>query len=161
MTREPDPPPVAAPAASADPPATADAGPRLRWNPMPTAPPRVDPEFPALHGVPRSAEALRYAALRLEHFVSPEGTLREWYRFIAYGSLALLVPCLLLIPPLTWIFAGFTTLSEYLALTALNLALAATGATVVLLLLRLVMKLFSGLLSRRVQRHYHYRRYTP
>lgn len=115
----------------------------LRWNPKHLHSPRADPQLPALDAVLRSAETLKYSVLRLEHFISPDGTLREWYRCMLYGSLVLLVPGVLFVPFLTWFLASFNTVSAYLAITAMNLMVVAAGVAGILLAIKLISRLLS------------------
>jgi hypothetical protein len=44
--------------------------------------PGIDPELTRLGAIERTAETLRYSALRAEHWLSPTGLLREWLRRI-------------------------------------------------------------------------------
>lgn len=65
--------------------------------------PRPDPDIARMGCVERSAEALRYALLRLEYFVSPDGMLRRWNRLVLRLAAFLAVPALVLVP-LTLLF---------------------------------------------------------
>jgi len=68
------------------------------WNPKKIDPPIVDQELPNLGGVQRSAESLRYITLKTEHWLSPNGRLREWVRHHMLLSAILAVPAFLVLP---------------------------------------------------------------
>jgi hypothetical protein len=85
--------------------------PRLRlvrrvWRPGPVGPPEVDPGLPGMPWPERCAEAIRYAALRAEHWLSSQGVLREWLRLTLWAGIALLAAALLVVPPATLILEG-------------------------------------------------------
>lgn len=108
------------------------------WQPKPLEPPKVDPELPQLTAVERSAEVFRFTALSTEHWLSPQGYLREWLKFNARVFMLLLIPTLLVVPLITF------TLGQFMTWAAL---IAATTASVVLFPLSalLVVGLISGL----------------
>jgi len=51
-----------------------------RWKPQKLEKPVVDPAFPEMDGIQRSAEAIRYSILSWEFWASPNGQMREWMR---------------------------------------------------------------------------------
>ena len=90
----------------------------LHWKPQPIEPPRVDEEVTQLPPIERSAEVLRFTVLKAEHWLSPNGRLREWLRFNFVAALIIGVPALLIIPIITFILGAFATWMAFLALAA-------------------------------------------
>ena len=111
----------------------------LAWRPVPLPVPTVDPELARLGFVPRSAEAIRYQVLRLEHALSPGGGLRCWLKLNVLLALGLAIPAIVLVPPATAILAAFATWSAYLAAVALNLLLALVYAILIAAILSTVL----------------------
>jgi len=68
------------------------------WSPKPISPPAVDPELEDLNGVQRSAEVFRYSVLSIEWWLSPNGTLREWFKLNGKVGSILLMPAVLILP---------------------------------------------------------------
>ena len=75
----------------------------FRWNPQPITSPEIDPDLGEPNPLVRASEVLSYSARRLEHWLSPNGILREWVRLnllvgavIAFAGI-LVVPVLLLL----------------------------------------------------------------
>ena len=54
----------------------------------------------------RCAEAIRYAFLAAEHWLSRQGVLREWLRLNVLIGIALLAAALLIVPPVTLLLEG-------------------------------------------------------
>ena len=96
----------------------------LAWRPVPLPVPTVDPELARLGFVPRSAEAIRYQVLRLEHALSPGGGLRCWLKLNVLLALGLAIPAILLVPPMTAVLVAFSAWAGYLAAATLSLLLA-------------------------------------
>lgn len=69
--------------------------------PSPVPPPRVDPGLTTLSAIERSAEVLRYTARCGEHWISPEGLLREWLRHILRLTTAVAIPAVFMAPLIT------------------------------------------------------------
>lgn len=111
------------------------------WRPVPLPVPRVDPELARLGFVPRSAEAVLYQVLRLEHALSPGGGLRCWLKLNVLLALGLAIPAIVLVPPATSIIAAFATWSAYLAAVALNLLLALVYAILIAAILSTVVSM--------------------
>jgi hypothetical protein len=111
------------------------------WRPVPLPAPTVDPELIGMAFVPRSAEAIRYQVLRMEHALSPSGALRCWLKLNVLLALGLAIPAILLVPPATAIIAAFATWSAYLAAVALNLLLALVCAILIAAILSTVLGL--------------------
>ncbi|MDB6117694.1 MAG: hypothetical protein JWO08_1475 [Verrucomicrobiaceae bacterium] len=72
--------------------------------PQPLGPPHVDPALPQLSGLERAAEVLRYTAQCTEHWLSPHGTLREWFRRNLRLAFAVVIPLLVMAPVVTLLF---------------------------------------------------------
>ena len=72
------------------------------WEPKPLEPPVIDAELEKLTPVERSTEALRHFVLSLEYWLSPKGALRAWIRFNLRLAAVLAVPCLLVVPLVTF-----------------------------------------------------------
>lgn len=111
---------------------------RRHWQPEEIEPPAVDPELPCLTAAERSAEVMRYAVLKAEHWLSPKGLLREWLRFNARVAIALAVPALLVAPLVTFALGQFNAWALLLAQTTSNMVLFPLSAL-------LVVGLISGL----------------
>lgn len=119
------------------------------WQPHPVPPPRVDPELPDLSAPCRAAETLRFWLFKLEHFVSPGGALRELVRLTLFVSLALLAPCLLVLPLLEAGSASAARCAADLHAAARHLSMAALFALALLALLRLLGRALALMLRRR------------
>lgn len=76
---------------------------RRHWNPEKIKPPKVDPELEDLDPVTRSAEVVRFSLLSLEWWLSPNGTLREWFKLNGKISSILIIPAVLVMPLVTFI----------------------------------------------------------
>lgn len=93
----------------------------LHWNPEPIEPPQVDGEVAELPPIERSAEVIRWSVLKTEHWLSPQGRLREWLRFNLVASLIIGIPALVIVPIITFILGAFATWMAFLAAAAFNL----------------------------------------
>jgi hypothetical protein len=83
---------------------------RTHWRPKPIDPPQPDPNVPNMNGPQRSAEVIRYSILSLEFWLSPLGKLREWVRLNSKLSAVLLIPALLVLPLIVFIFTQIARL---------------------------------------------------
>ena len=92
------------------------------WHPEPVPPPRVDIELTRMPWPERTAEVIRYSALRAERWLSPNGALREWIRLNLRAGVVLLAFALLLVPPLTLVLKGGAEWSALLKSTLLNVS---------------------------------------
>ena len=70
---------------------------------MKIEPPKVDPELEDLDPATRSAEVIRFSLLSLEWWLSPNGTLREWFKLNGKISSILLIPAVMVMPLVTFI----------------------------------------------------------
>lgn len=85
--------------------------------------PTVDPKLESLGAMERAGETLRYTTLRAEHWLSPQGTLREYLRLNLRLALYLAIPAVILTPILTLLLTTAVTWSAILVEIARNLAL--------------------------------------
>jgi hypothetical protein len=97
---------------------------RRAWQPFPLAEPRVDPDLPHLPAIVRTAEVLRYQALRLEYALSPDGALRGWAKLNLLAFLVLGIPVALFVPALTLLLGFLATGTALFLEAAVNLLLA-------------------------------------
>ena len=105
----------------------------LRVKPQAVLPPHVDPALPHLSALERSAEVLRYTVQCLEHWLSPQGVLREWLRRNVRLALALMVPLLVFAPVVTLAIDELQGWSTGVAHIAANLAQMPAVTTTLLL----------------------------
>jgi hypothetical protein len=66
-----------------------------------------------MNGLQRATESFRYSLLNFEHWVSPQGHIREWVRRNALLGMFLLIPAVLVMPIIglmLWQVDGWTTL---------------------------------------------------
>jgi len=75
---------------------------KLEWNPQPINAPRVDQELAHLGGAQRMIESLCYFVLSAEHWISPDGVLREWLRVMCKLGILILCPLLIFMPTVTF-----------------------------------------------------------
>ena len=76
---------------------------RRHWQPTKIEPPKVDPELEDLDAATRSAEVIRFSLLSLEWWLSPNGTLREWFKLNGKISSILIIPAVMVMPLVTFI----------------------------------------------------------
>jgi hypothetical protein len=84
--------------------------------------PGIDPELTRLGAIERTAETLRYSALRAEHWLSPTGLLREWLRRILQLAVAVVVPVLVFAPVITALLKRLAAWSADAVIVAQNLS---------------------------------------
>jgi hypothetical protein len=82
------------------------------WNPVPIAPPRINPHLGDLGWPERSAEVVRFTILGAEHWLSQRGLLREWIRVNLWLAIILTVAAVLLVPPVTAVLEGAAEWTE-------------------------------------------------
>ena len=111
-----------------------------RWQPEALTLPEVDNDLPRLNAIERSAEVLRYNLHRFEYWISPGGSLREWFKFNLRLAFGIAVPSLLVAPFVTLALRQFDTWIEFITKTTSNLVL-------VPLSVLLVIGLIAGLVS--------------
>ena len=76
------------------------------WKPRPIERPTIDAELESMPWPERCAEAICYAFLLAEHWLSRQGVLREWLRLNVWVGVALLAAALLIVPPVTLLLEG-------------------------------------------------------
>ena len=101
------------------------------WQPKPIEKPKADPDTPNLTGVQRSAETIRYSLLSLEWWLSPNGTLREWFKINSKVGSILLIPAVLVLPLVTLILFLISTCMAFLVSICGNLILLPLGMVVI------------------------------
>jgi hypothetical protein len=117
------------------------------WQPRPINPPKVDPELGQLDGLTRSAESFRYSILSIEWWVSPKGRLREWLRHNTHLACWLLIPAILVVPIVTFLFwqlvkwvTMLTSIAGHLILLPILTLIAALVFILVIGLVRIIFK---------------------
>jgi hypothetical protein len=81
----------------------------------------VDADLPHLSGIERAAEVCRFIFIKLEHWLSPSGHLREFTKMNARLALAIAVPVILVAPLVTlaleklqgWVALLTTTMNSF------------------------------------------------
>ena len=94
-----------------------------KWQPEPLPVPVVDIDLPQLSAIERAAEVMRFSCSRLEYWLSPQGTMREWLRFNLRIACALVVPALVVAPLVTLALGQFKTWVDLIVATTSNLIL--------------------------------------
>jgi hypothetical protein len=95
------------------------------WKPKPMERPRVNRSFVKMGPLERAAEVMRYSALKTEHWLSPNGRLREWMRLNILAALFIGIPALIIVPNLTFLLGQFATWMLFMAQAARNLVIIA------------------------------------
>ena len=80
--------------------------------------PSVNRSFLRMNALERAAEVWRYSALKTEHWLSPNGRLREWMRLNILAALFIGIPALIIVPILTFLLGQFATWMLFLAQAA-------------------------------------------
>jgi hypothetical protein len=91
------------------------------WKPKAIERPMIERSFLKLPAIERSAEVLRHSLLKAEHWLSPNGCLREWCRLNILVALLIGMPALFVVPILTYLLGQFATWMLFLAQAARNL----------------------------------------
>ena len=97
---------------------------KLSWRLTHLCQPSVDPLFPKMGCLDRTAESLRYCLLKTEHWLSPRGFLREWLRNNSTVAILLGIPALLVMPVLLLLFTQIVSFTGMLMMIAKNIAMA-------------------------------------
>ncbi len=111
-----------------------------RWQPEALSVPVVDHDLPQLSAIERSAEVIGYTCRRFEYWISPQGTLREWFKFNLRLAFGLAVPSLLVAPLVSFSLKQINVWIDTITKTTSNLVL-------VPLSVLLVVGLIGGLVS--------------
>ncbi|MEY4482592.1 MAG: hypothetical protein RL693_44, partial [Verrucomicrobiota bacterium] len=77
------------------------------WRPEPVPPPIVDEDLPHLSGIERAAEVLRFSLTKLEHWLSPKGSLREFLKLNFRLAICIAIPLLMVAPLITTALTQF------------------------------------------------------
>ena len=78
------------------------------WNPTPVDRPQVDASLSKQNGVQRAAESLRYVILLWEHWVSPNGDIREWLKVNTLAGAWLFIPAICVMPAVGFVLWQLT-----------------------------------------------------
>ena len=125
---------------------------RKAWRPAPIRKPEVDRDLPDMPWPERCAEAIRYAFLVVEHWLSEQGVLREWIRLNLWVGIGLLAAALLVVPPITLLLEGVAEWSDLVETTTLNVTSTVMGLPPIVIAistLLIVIKLLSRSWQRR------------
>jgi hypothetical protein len=128
---------------------------RKAWRPTPIEKPQIDRDLPGMPWPERCAEAIRYAFMVAEHWLSQQGVLREWIRLNLWVGVGLLVTALLIVPPVTLLLEGVAEWSELIERSALNVTSMVMGLPPIVIAvstLLIVIRLLSRSWQRRRQR---------
>ena len=93
------------------------------WQPKAIERPRIHRAFLTLPAIERSAAVLMHSLLKAEHWLSPNGRLRQWVRLNILAALFIGVPALIVVPIVTYLLGQFATWTLCLAQAAKNLVL--------------------------------------
>jgi hypothetical protein len=93
------------------------------WKPSAIKRPRVNRSFVKMGPLERAAEVARYSALKAEHWLSPNGRLREWMRLNILAALFIGIPALIIVPIVTLLLGEFATWMMFMAQAARNLVI--------------------------------------
>jgi len=121
------------------------------WKPKPIPPPTVDPELPSMPWPERCAEAIRYAFLAAEHWLSRHGVLREWLRLNLWVGVGLLAAALLIVPPVTMLLQGVAEWSSLVESATSNVVATVMGLPPIVIAISSVL-VAARLLTRSWQR---------
>ena len=107
----------------------------VAWTPKPIPVPQLAPDVLSLPAIERAAEILRYRLLSLEYALSPNGSLRAWFKLCLKIALVIGIPVLLIGPILMLVLTGIVDITEAIASICLNLlkAFLAIAAIVVVI----------------------------
>ena len=104
----------------------------------PICKPVVDIRLEGLNGLQRITEAFRYTILCMEHWISPEGHIREWLRKNLRWSALIIIPTLIVFPVVTVALCEFvawvnslTTIASKLIFLPVLVLLALISITIV------------------------------
>ena len=109
------------------------------WRPNQLHPPAVDPMFPTMDAIQRSAESIRYSILSWEFWASPNGQVREWLRHNTRIVVLLMIPALIIIPLIgfvlnqiaSWV-AAISTIAGHMIIIPVLLLLAFVVITAII-----------------------------
>jgi hypothetical protein len=122
-----------------------------RWQPEPLSEPVVDHDLPHLSAIERSAEVLSFTCRRFEYWISPQGVLREWFKFNLRLALGLAVPALLVAPLVTLALKQFNEWIDLITRTTSNLVLVPLSALLVIGLICGLISIGKSILTMRMR----------
>ena len=102
--------------------------------------PMVNIRMHQMNGLQRAAESLRFVLLCIEHWLSPEGKLRFWFKYNLRIAAWLMVPTVFILPA--------TILLLWLVTACLHLAAGITGKAILFVLLLMVVGSTTALFKR-------------
>jgi len=120
----------------------------FQWHPQALIFPEIDPHLLSLHPLVRTAEVLRFSLFRCEHWLSPNGFLREWLRLNLLLAALVAVTGLILSPLVTLLLVEIDKWIQLVLDIVLGLVSIAALVIVGLLLIR-VLESFKNQAGRR------------
>lgn len=124
------------------------------WSPNPVYKPVIDSDLPHLNWPERSVEVLVYSVLSFEHWLSPKGLLREWFRLNLAIAVVLMVCAVVLVPSVTIVLQGVAEWTSLSAEVAENVTTTLKALPPIMLALASLVMLF-----KIIQRYWQSRRY--
>lgn len=128
-----------------------------RWQPEPLSEPVVDHDLPNLSAIERSAEVVSFTCRRFEYWISPQGVLREWFKFNLRLAIGFAVPALLVAPLITLALQEFGVWVDLITRTTSNMVLVPLSAMLVIGLICGLISIGKSILTMRL-RQQHQRR---
>ena len=116
------------------------------WRPQKLEKPLVDPLFPEMDAVERSAETSRYSILSTEFWISPDGQVREWIRHNT-RAIVLFIPVLVLIALIGLGLSQVAAWTVALTIIAGHLIIVPVLVLLVVLVVLAIIKLLKSLFS--------------
>lgn len=128
---------------------------RNEWNPREIEKPEIDPDLPKLTALQRSAEVIRYWINGIEYWVSPNGLIREWFRWNLWAAFVIGIPAFLVVPIVTFLFSQFDLWSLLFMKIVVNLIMFPIMLLLALAVLSAIYFLIRPYLPERFQRRRH------
>ena len=122
-----------------------------RWQPEPLPEPEVDHDLPYLSASERSAEVISFTCRRFEYWISPQGVLREWFKFNLRLALGLAVPAMLVAPLVTLALKQFNEWIDLITRTTSNMVLVPLSAMLVIGLICGLISIGKSILTMRLR----------
>jgi hypothetical protein len=121
---------------------------KLEWNPQRIPPPQVDPDLTHLSGTQRMVESLRFFVLTAEHWISPDGALREWLRVMCKLGLLILCPLVIFMPTVSFALWQLALCVAFLVAIMKNLILFPLAALVAIALCGVLVIIIRSIFGR-------------
>lgn len=121
---------------------------KAHWHPRPLKAPQVEPHLPHLNGLQRATEALQHAFLSLEHWMSPNGKIREFIRFTVIVACLLLIPALLIFPIIGFILGQLQQWIASLAHIACSLVIIPLAILAIIILCKVILVVTRALFGK-------------